>query len=273
MRPLMSWSVAKLALPMTRLSIMRPATVAFTALGSISSLDFPPQARCRSAARCSRRKSFGKAAPRLRSSASFARRSAMIWFSSCGGPSGGSFGGSFFLLMAVLHALLEARADEVVQIAVEHSLRIADLHAGAQVLDARLVEDVVANLVSPLDIGLARRELVALGLELAQLQLVQPRFQHRHGFRAVAVLRAVILALYHDAGRQMRDAHGRIGLVDVLSARAGSAIGVDAQLRGIHSDLDALVDFGIDEHARERRMAPGVRVERRLAHQAMHAAF
>src|SRR6266545_2595734 len=106
MRPLMSWSVAKLALPMTRLSIMRPATVAFTALGSISSLDFPPQALWSSPARCSRRKSFGNAVPRLRISASLARRSAMIWFSSCGGPSGGSFGGSFFLLMAVLHAVL-----------------------------------------------------------------------------------------------------------------------------------------------------------------------
>src|SRR6266581_4030334 len=139
MRPLMSWSVAKLALPMTRFNIMRPATVAFTAPGSISSLVFPPQALWRSPARCSRRKSFGNAMPRLRISASLARRSAMIWFSSCGGPSGGSFGGSFFLLMAVLHALLQARADEVVQVAVEHPLRVAFLHAGAQVLDARLV--------------------------------------------------------------------------------------------------------------------------------------
>src|SRR5438094_2308732 len=244
MRPLMSCSAAKLAFPMTRLSIMRPATVAFTALGSISSLDFPPQARWRSAARCSRRKSFGNATPRLRSSASSARRSAMIWVSSCGDPSGGSFGGSF-LLMAVLHALLEARADEAVEVAVEHFLRIADLDAGAQVLDARLVEDVAADLVSPFDVGLGGGELVALGLELAQLQLVQPRLQHRHGLRAVAVLRAVILALYHDAGRQMSDAHGRIGLVDVLPARAGSAVGVDAQLRGIHGDLDVLVHLGI----------------------------
>src|SRR6267143_22396 len=121
--------------------IMRPATAAFTAFGSISSLDLSPQAWCKSAARCSRRKSFGNAAPRFLSSASLARRSAMIWFSSslfvilsaaknlllsllCTTP----------LRMTALNALLQARGDEVVEIAVEHLLRVADFHAGAQVL-------------------------------------------------------------------------------------------------------------------------------------------
>src|SRR2546429_5965760 len=82
MRPLMSCTVAKLAFPMMRLSIMRPATATTSCFGSISSFDFPSHALCRSAARCSRRKSLGKAAPRFLSSASLARRSAMIWFSS-----------------------------------------------------------------------------------------------------------------------------------------------------------------------------------------------
>src|SRR2546421_1592366 len=153
MRPLMSWIVAKLALPMTRLSIMRPATAASTAFGSISSLVFPPQTSCKSAARCSRWKSFGNAAPRRRNSASFARRSAMIWFSSCGGWSA----------VVTLNALLQARGDEIIEVAVEHPLRVALLHAGAQVLDARLVEHVAADLVAPLDVGLGGLELVAVG--------------------------------------------------------------------------------------------------------------
>jgi len=72
----MSCKVAKLALPMRRLSIMRPATAAFTALGSISSLDFPPQAWCKSVARCSGGSRSGRRTPRFLSSASFARRSA-----------------------------------------------------------------------------------------------------------------------------------------------------------------------------------------------------
>src|SRR6267154_4030321 len=266
MRPLMSWIVAKLALPMTRLSIMRPAMVAFTAFGSISSLDFSSQAWCKSAARCSRGKSFGNATPRRRSSASLARRSAMIWFSS-----------SFVVILSAqddtLNALLEARGDEIVEVAVEHPLRVALLHAGTQVLDARLVEHVGANLVPPLDIGLGGLELVAVGLVLAQFQLVQARFQHRHGLRAVAVLRAIILALYHDACRQMRDAHRRIGLVDVLATRARRAVGIDAQVRGIDRDFDVLVHLGIDEHAREGRVAARVRIERGLAHQAVHAVL
>jgi hypothetical protein len=32
------------------------------------------------------------------------------------------------------------------------------------------------------------------------------------------VLAPAVLALDHDAGRQVREAHGRIGLVDVLAA-------------------------------------------------------
>src|SRR6267154_1086420 len=266
MRPLMSWIVAKLALPMTRLSIMRPAMVAFTAFGSISSLDFSSQAWCKSAARCSRGKSFGNATPRLRSSASLARRSAMIWFSS-----------SFVVILSAqddtLNALLEARADEIIEFAVEHPLRVAFLHAGAQVLDARLVEHVAADLVPPLDVGLGGFELVPVGLELAQLQLVQARFQHRHGFRAVAVLRAIILALYHDARRQMRDAHRRVGLVDVLASGSRCAVGVDAQIGGIDLDLYVLVDLGIHEHAREGGVAARVRIERGLAHQAVNAVL
>src|ERR1044072_1279016 len=149
MRPLMSWIVAKLALPMTRLSIMRPAAATTIGCGSISSFDFASHALCRSAARCSRAKSLGKAAPRFLSSASLARRSAMIWVSSCGGG---------WSDMVALDALLQARGYELVEIAVEYSLRVAFLDPGAQVLDARLVEHVAADLVSPLDVGLGRSE-------------------------------------------------------------------------------------------------------------------
>ena len=46
------------------------------------------------------------------------------------------------------------------------------------------------------------------------------RLQERHGARAVLVLRAFVLAFDNDAGRQVRQAHRRIGLVDVLTAGA-----------------------------------------------------
>ena len=152
-------------------------------------------------------------------------------------------------------------------------LRVADFVVGSQILDARLVEHVRADLVAPADVGLGVLELLLLGLALAQLELVELRFQHRHRFGAVAVLRAVVLALDDDVGRQVRDAHRRVGLVDVLAAGAGGAKGVDAQVGRIDLDLDRLVDFRIDEHAGERRVAARVRIERALAHQPVHAGF
>jgi hypothetical protein len=77
--------VAKLALPITRLSIMRPATLTVMACGSSSSLGTWPCLWCRSAAWCFGLKSFGKATPCERMALSFSRRSAMSWFSSAAG--------------------------------------------------------------------------------------------------------------------------------------------------------------------------------------------
>ncbi len=127
--------------------------------------------------------------------------------------------------------------------------------------------------MAPAHIGLGRFELVGLGLALAHLVFVQARLQHRHRLGAVAVLRAVVLALHDDAGRDMRDPHRRIGLVDVLAARAGSAIGIDAQVRRIDLDLERVVDLRIDEHRRERGVPAARRIERRLAHQPVHAGL
>src|SRR5687767_13028191 len=125
MRSLPSCSVAKLALPMTRLSIMRPAMMAAGFCASSCSLLSDPKRWCSADARSLRRKSFGYAWPPARSAFSLSRRSSISLLSS---------GSS-------LDPLFQARGDEVVELAVEHALRVALLDAGAQVLDARLVED------------------------------------------------------------------------------------------------------------------------------------
>ena len=68
---------------MTRLSIMRPPTLTSTGMPSSTSADFPRH-RVRAAWRpCSRGRNHSEAFPVLRHSASLARRSAMMWFSSC----------------------------------------------------------------------------------------------------------------------------------------------------------------------------------------------
>src|SRR6185436_11317962 len=139
---------------------MRPATFAGATTFSSSSLERSPKPRCRSAAKCSRRKSLGYAIPPpggppggpRRKVRNFSRRSSISLLSSC--------------CSMFLDSLLQARADEIVQVAVEHRLGGAFLHPGAQVLDARLVEHVRADLVSPLDVGLLRGELSASALRL-----------------------------------------------------------------------------------------------------------
>src|SRR5664280_282858 len=58
------------------------------------------------------------------------------------------------------------------------------------------------------------------------------------------MLRAIVLALGDDAGRQMRDADRAVGFVDVLAAGAAGAKGVDAQLARIERQLLGLVWLG-----------------------------
>ena len=68
----MSCSVAKLALPITRFSIIRPATATVMRERLELLVRLRAVRACRSAASASRRKSFGKAWPCARSAASFA---------------------------------------------------------------------------------------------------------------------------------------------------------------------------------------------------------
>src|SRR5690606_18547879 len=260
-----SCRVAKLALPCTRFSTMRPATETRGSSASRSSRVLWSCSAIRLAARCAGRASFGKAIPFSRRRASLARRSLTTWFSSNaaagGAPVLSSLTGS--------DSRLQAGDDEGIEIAVEHRLGVGDLHVGAQVLDARIVEDVGADLVAPPDVGLASLDLVLLGPLLAHLELIEPSPQHVHRLVLVPVLRPVVLALHDHSRGQVGDAHRGLGPVHVLAARAGGAIDVDAQVGWIDLDLDRVVDFGIDEHGGKRGVPAPARVEGRLANQAM----
>lgn len=57
----------------------------------------------------------------------------------------------------------------------------------------------------------------------------------------------------------------------MLTARAGGAVGIDAQVGRVDLDLDVVVDFRRYEHRGERGVATVAGVERTLAHQAVHA--
>ena len=82
------------------------------------------------------------------------------------------------------------------------------------------LKDVAANLAAEGDVALLAADLLQLRLLLLHLQIVEPRLQHLHRARAVLVLRALVLARDHDAGRDVRDADGGVGDVDMLAAGA-----------------------------------------------------
>ena len=60
------------------------------------------------------------------------------------------------------------------------------------------------------------------------------------------MLRTLFLTLDNDAGRQVRNADRRVGLVDVLSTGAGGAERVDVQFRRI--DLNRFDLLGFRQH-------------------------
>ncbi len=88
----------------------------------------------------------------------------------------------------------------------------------------------------------------------AHLDVPDARGQHAQSGRPVGVLRTAILTFGDDAGRDVRDAHGRIGLVDVLTAGSRGAEGIDAQIGRVEGDLVDLVGFRHDRHGARRGM-------------------
>ena len=72
---------------------------------------------------------------------------------------------------------------------------------------------------------------------------------------------------------QVRDAHRRVGHVDVLAAGAARAVGVDAQILLVDLDLDVFRQLRPDEDRGERGVPARRLVERRDAHQPVHAGL
>jgi len=57
------------------------------------------------------------------------------------------------------------------------------------------------------------------------------------------VLGTVVLALGHDPGWDVGNTHRRFGTVNVLTARAGRAINVNAQIRRVDFDINIIINF------------------------------
>src|SRR5215813_6299218 len=159
-----------------------------------------------------------------------------------------------------------------IEIAIQDAIRIAESQLAAQILHQLVgCEHVVADLAAEIDVQLGILGLARLRPLLLQLEFVEACAKLLERAVTVFMLRTFVLALYYDAGWEVRDSHGRIGHVDVLPARARRAERVDAQILVLNIDLDFVVDLRIDEHAGKAGVPPRVGVERRDANQAMHA--
>src|SRR6185312_8697575 len=134
-------------------------------------------------------------------------------------------------------------------------------------------QHVGADLVAPANVRFGRIRRVGFGFALLELGFVEARLQLLHRRGTVLVLRTLVLAGDDDPRRNVGDPDGAIGGVDVLSAGAGRAIGIDPQVLLLDLNVDVLIDLGIDPHAREARVTPGVRVVRADADQAMYPAL
>ena len=82
-------------------------------------------------------------------------------------------------------------------------------------------------------------------LLLLHLDFIQTGAQDAHTFLAILDLGFFVLAADHCVGGNVGDAHGRVGCVDGLAARAGRAKRIDAQVFGFDLDVDIL-SFGQD---------------------------
>ena len=81
------------------------------------------------------------------------------------------------------------------------------------------------------------------GFAHTALGFCDARHQHLHSLGAVAVLRAVVLALGDRASWNMSNAYCRVGFIHVLTTRAAGAVGVNAQVRWVNLYSLCLVRF------------------------------
>src|SRR5690606_4521948 len=103
--------------------------------------------------------------------------------------------------------LLLQCADQLLQSSVHDLGQLVEREIDAMVGDPALREIVSADAfgtIARADLELARASLGLLAL--VALSGGQAGFEQRQGARAILVLRAFVLALDHDAGRQVSDA-------------------------------------------------------------------
>ncbi len=168
--------------------------------------------------------------------------------------------------------MVEVGFYEGVDFAVEDGLHIAGLEIGAMVLYHLVrLKHVTANLTAPGNLALVAIKLRNLGVALLLLAHKKAGLQDLNSLCAVLVLAPLVLALYDDAGGDMRDTDGGADLVYVLTAGTAGTIKIDFQIVVFDFDINILIKFGDAVNGGEAGMASLIGIERADTHQPVHA--
>ena len=138
--------------------------------------------------------------------------------------------------------------DAFLDVAVHEDGEIVHAPVYAVVCDAALRIVVGADLGGAVAGGYHSLALGGNTVEiLLVLHVVEAGTELLHGTVKVLELGALLLALDHDARRDVGQAHGGIGRVDALAAGAGRAEEVLADIVGIELDIE-FSRFGENSH-------------------------
>src|SRR5438093_3154870 len=140
--------------------------------------------------------------------------------------------------------------DQVVEVAVQHLGEVVHGVMNAMIGDAMLGEVVGPDLLGSVPGAHLGPALAGAGRFLLGDHLVeQARAQHLHRLDLVLELALLVLALDHEVGGQVGDAHGAVGRVDALAARPLRAEHVDPEVLVFDLHVD-LLRLGEHRHGR-----------------------
>ena len=87
------------------------------------------------------------------------------------------------------------------------------------------------------------------------------------------MLATLRLTRSHNAGGNMRKPHGRLHLVDVLTALTATAVSVHPHFARVDLNIAFILQFRHHIHTGKTRVPAFIGIERRNAHQPMHPAL
>ena len=176
--------------------------------------------------------------------------------------------------MSLLRSLAEVGVYKAVYVAVHDGVDVAVFIARAGVLYERVGhEDVAANGAAEVYLHLHALDVAYLFKVLALLYLGELRAEHVLAVFKVLEVAALDLRGDDYARRDVRQAHGRGGLVDLLPARARGAVDVHLDILVAQLYLARVGYLRHDLDGGEARLSAARGVEGGYTHEPVHAVF